>query len=114
MAGLLLSVLGLWAWLAFVRLQQRWLLSQCDGALNAVEQLGLTVAPTGLRSRLIARGAVGDGRLRVDWRTGLLGPRTVIIGPDGVVRLPLLRTAQALQQALIPQPDPLVPPPGSP
>ncbi|NOY25893.1 MAG: hypothetical protein GXP62_08480 [Oligoflexia bacterium] len=102
----MLIVLGLWAWLAFVRLQQRWLLSQCEGALDVAEELGLVVAPNGFQTRLVARGVVADGPVRVYWRTGLLGPRTVIRGPDGIVRLPLLRTSQALRVALIPQPEP--------
>lgn len=100
LVGLLLAVAAAWSWYAMARLHQGWLLEQVGDALDAAEGRGLRLQPTGLRARLVAQGAADAGPVRIEWRTGVLGPRCVVIGPGGRRRLPLLRTAQDLDRAL--------------
>lgn len=100
MAGLLLMVGGLWAWYAMTRLHQLWLAEQAEAALDAAELQGLVLAPTGLRARLVATGRLASGAVRVEWRTGLLGPRTIVWRGGRPRRYELLRTADQLDRAL--------------
>ena len=101
LSGLLVAVLGLWAFYGWVRLQQAWLLDQAIEALEAAADRGIALAPTGFRTRLVAQG---EG-LRLEWRTGVLGPRCVLKRGGQRRRLPLLRTARELDQALSPPQD---------
>lgn len=99
LSGLLVTVVAAWALYLVHRLQQGWLFSQVQEALARAAERGLVLAPTGLRSRLVARPAEGAGP-RIEWRTGILGPRTVVRASGGTRRLPLVRTAQELDAAL--------------
>lgn len=95
--GLLVAVVAAWAWLLYARLEQAWLEHAAGEALDAALARGLRLRPTGFRARLIAHG---DDGLRVVWRTGLLGPRTVIVQRGQRRPLPLVRTRAELDQAL--------------
>lgn len=96
LAGLLVAAALPWALYFFSRLQQDWLEEASAGALDALGKHGLALAPAGLRSRLVAVGQ----DLRIEWRTGVLGPRTVVRRGDQRRVLPLVRTADELGRAL--------------
>lgn len=100
MSGLLLTVVAAWAWYGMIRLHQGWLLAQVEGALERAEQRGLVLSPLGLRARLVVRPADDAPTVRIEWRTGVLGPRTLVRSSAGTRRLPLVRTADELDQAL--------------
>lgn len=99
LSGLLLLVLAFWGRLFFARLQQEWLLLRAGEAVRRAEDLGLQLAPVGLRSRLRVDGLVKGRRVQVEWRTGLAGPYCCVV--QGSCRvLPLLCTATELDDAL--------------
>lgn len=100
LSGLLVTVVAAWAFYGINRLQQGWLLSQVQGALDRAAERGLTLSPLGLRARLVARPTEGAAAPRIEWRTGVLGPRTLLWSAQGARRLPLLRTAAELDEAL--------------
>ena len=96
MAGLLLVVAGVWAWYAFNRLQQQWLLANAGPALDHAEARGLKLRPLGYRARVVAAGP----DVVVQWRTGILGPRTVVRTASGRRCVALITDAAALEAAL--------------
>lgn len=97
LSGLLVAVAAPWLFVVFHRLQQAWLEQAAGAALDALPAHGLELQPTGFRSRLVARG---PGSLEVSWRTGVLGPRTVVRRGDERRVLPLVRTPDELARAL--------------
>lgn len=101
LAGLLLIVAGWWALVAFNRLQQQWLLGAAGSAMARAEARGLVLQPLGFRARVVARGPGRSGAaIVVQWRTGLLGPRTVVRTSAGRRRLPLVADGAALDRLL--------------
>ncbi|MCB9781099.1 MAG: hypothetical protein H6742_21210 [Alphaproteobacteria bacterium] len=97
--GLLSLVLVLWAWYFFQALQRAWLVEQAHDAIAAAQDAGLALKPTGFRARLVAVGTIDGRPVRVEWRTGVLGPRSVVRG-NSTRRLPLITSPGELQQAL--------------
>lgn len=104
LSGLLLLVLAFWGRVFFARLQQEWLLLRAGAAVERAEERGLSLAPVGLRSRLVVSGEVDGRPVRLEWRTGLSGPHCVVV--RGAQRLsarrvlPLLCTGEELDRAL--------------
>ncbi len=100
LSGLLLAVAALWAWAAFNRMQRDWLEEAADDALDGAEDLGLDLQPEGYRARLVVAGQAQGRRVRVEWRTGALGPCTVVQVDQQRQALPLVRTRDQLMAAL--------------
>jgi len=96
LAGLLLAVAGVWAWYAFNRLQQRWLLDAVGPALDRAEARGLRLSPLGYHPRLVAV----SGDVEVQWRTGILGPRTLVRTAGGRRAIALVTDGPQLDAAL--------------
>lgn len=100
LSGVLLAVMAGWAMVVFNRLWQGTLRSDAAEALEHARTRGLTVLPSGLRARVVAEGAVGSERVRLEWRGGWRGPHTVIQRGDRFRYLDLLTTADDLDSAL--------------
>lgn len=106
LAGLLLVVAAPWAWYMLGRLQQGWLLEECATALDRAAALGLALRPTGFRARLVALGEVDGRPVRLEWRTGVLGPRCRLRQGDAAQPLPLLRSSAEVDAALLGEAEP--------
>ena len=100
LAGGLLIVAALWAVYILNRLWQGSLYNDARGGVEAAHALGLQLAPTGLRARLVATGAVGDQPVRVEWRGGVRGARSLIHAGAERHHTGLIDSAAALEAAL--------------
>ena len=100
LAGFFVLIGALWAWYALQRLWQEALAHDAGAGLDAAEALGLVVAPSGLRARLVAAGTVGGQRIEVHWRGGARPAHTVVMANGRSTRAPLAVDAEALHQAL--------------
>lgn len=90
-----------WAWYLLNRLWQETVAEEAGEALRAAVRLGLDVRPAAWRARRVARGRLDDGSdVRVEWRGGLLGLRTVIYRGDTVSTYPLVCDGDELAEAL--------------
>lgn len=100
LAGLLIALAAAWTWYAMNRLWQQGLSESAGEALDAAAGLGLELLPPGLRARRVARGRVSDREVRLEWRGGLTGEHCVLRLGSEARRLPLIRDAGALREAL--------------
>jgi hypothetical protein len=100
LVGLLVLVVGLWGLYLVNRLWQLSLAEQCAAAIDAAGARGLALRRGGLRARIVAVGTVGAERVRVEWRGGVLGTRSVVIRADLIARGPLIESEAALDDAL--------------
>lgn len=100
LSGILLALATLWAVVLFNRLWQASLRRDAEEAIAAAQERGLQLEPPGLRAQLAAVGNVGSEPVRVVWRGGWLGARTILRCGSDRQRLPLLRTAAELEAAL--------------
>lgn len=100
LAGFLLLLGAIWGMVLVARLWQHHLRRAAAPALGHAEALGLRVAPGGLRGRVVATGAWAGKDLRVDWRGGVWGERTVVYWGDRVRRVPLIVDGDGLDAAL--------------
>jgi hypothetical protein len=100
LAGVFLLVLGFWAGYAVARLWQISLYQEAEPAIAAAVARGLSIRPTGFASRIVCAGALGGENVRVEWRGGVLGARTIVVRGGKRSRLELVRDPKALEQAL--------------
>ena len=99
LAGLLVAVAGLWAWMFFCRLWQESLARDCASAIAAAEAMGLGLDEPGLSNRRQARAVLNGAELRVTWAGGLFGPRSRIVWGQFRWSGPLIQDEAALQAA---------------
>ena len=100
LAGVLLMLCAFWAHALLARLWQGTLLEAARSGIAAAEAAGLGVRLSGTRARLIAEGTVGGRPVRVEWRGGALGLRSVVRDQAGERVLPLLDTPESVEVAL--------------
>jgi len=100
LAGVLLLVLGFWAGYAVARLWQISLYEEAEPAIAAAVARGLSIRPTGFASRIVCSGALGGEQVRVEWRGGVLGARTIVVRGGKRSRVDFVRDGAALEQAL--------------
>ena len=106
LAAFVIILAAIWTLYAFNRLWQSSLARDAAGAIAAAEGLGLTLRPAGYGPRLVAEGRCGAagaaGRpVRVEWRGGVFGARTVLFLDGTRVASPgWLTTARDLEAAL--------------
>lgn len=100
LAGVLLLVLGFWAGYAVARLWQISLYEEAEPAITAAVARGLSIRPTGFASRIVCAGALGGEKVRVEWRGGVLGARTIVVRGGKRSRVDFIRDPAALEQAL--------------
>ncbi len=102
LAGLLVALAACWAVYLMNRLWQQSLAEEVGPALAAAQARGFVLEEPGLRARIVAVLGQGPQATRIEWRGGLLGPRTVLISPQARAELPLIRDEVALMEALGP------------
>ena len=100
LAGVLLLVLGFWASYAVARLWQISLYEEAEPAIVAAVARGLALRPTGFAARIVCEGELDDKHVRVEWRGGALGARTIVERGGERTRLELVRDGAALEAAL--------------
>ena len=100
LAGVLLLVLGFWAGYAVARLWQVSLYEEAEPAIAAAVARGLVVRPTGFAARIVCEGSFGDQKVRVEWRGGAFGARTIVVRGGKRTRVELVRDGAALEAAL--------------
>lgn len=100
LSGILLLVATLWAVVLFNRLWQASLRRDAAEAIAAAQERGLELESPGVRAQLAAVGSVGSERVRVVWRGGWLGARTILRRGSRRQRMPLVRTAAELEALL--------------
>lgn len=100
LSGVLLVVAALWGLYLVNRLWQGSLASDAAEGIEAAASRGLVLDPTGLRARLVARGEVDGGMVRVEWRGGLRGAHSVVVWKDRFARVPLIDSTEALDAGL--------------
>jgi hypothetical protein len=91
---------ALWTYYVLNRLWQQSLAEEAAGALAEASALGLDVRPPALGACLVAVGQIEGQDLRLEWRGGLYGERSVLRLGQSTRDLPLLRDAAALRAAL--------------
>jgi hypothetical protein len=102
LAGVLLLVLGFWAGYAVARLWQISLYEEAEPAIAAAVARGLAVRRPGFASRIVCEGVLDGEKVRVEWRGGALGARTIVVRGGKRARLAFVRDRAALEQALTP------------
>jgi hypothetical protein len=100
LAGVLLLVLGFWAGYAVARLWQLSLYEEAETAIAAAVARGLSIQPTGFTARIVCAGALGGEKVRVEWRGGVLGARTIVVRNGRRTRIEFARDTAALERAL--------------
>ncbi len=100
LAGLLILVGALWAFIAFQRLWQQSLGEEARSAIAAAEALGLQRQRPGYGPRVEVRGQLGGQAARLSWVGGIGGPRTVLEVGGRRQRLPFVADAGQLSAAL--------------
>ena len=100
LAGILLLVLGFWAGYAVARLWQISLYEEAEPAIAAAVARGLSIRPTGFTARIVCSGALGGEKVRVEWRGGVLGARTIVVKNGRRAQMELARDPAALERAL--------------
>jgi len=100
LAGILLLVLGFWAGYAVARLWQISLYEEAEPAIAAAVARGLSIRPGGFTARIVCSGALGGEKVRVEWRGGVLGARTIVVRGDKRTRVEFVRDATGLDAAL--------------
>ena len=100
LAGVLLLVLGFWAGYAVARLWQISLYEEAGAAIAAAVARGLVVRRPGFASRIVCEGVLDGAKVRVEWRGGVLGARTIVVRGGKHARVPFVRDRPALEAAL--------------
>jgi hypothetical protein len=100
LAGVVLLVLGFWAGYAVARLWQISLYEEAEAAIAAAEARGLVVRRPGFASRIVCEGVLDGENVRVEWRGGALGARTIVVRGKKRARVDFVRDRAALEQAL--------------
>ena len=100
LAGLLVLVGAVWAYIAFQRLWQHSLGREAQDAIAAAEGLGLRRQPAGYGPRVELRGDLDGRPARVTWLGGIRGPRTLLVVGDRRQRLPFVADGGTLRAAL--------------
>jgi hypothetical protein len=100
LAGVLLLVLGFWAGYAVARLWQISLYEEAEAAIAAAVSRGLAVRPTGFAARIVCEGRLDAEKVRIEWRGGALGARTIVVKGGKRARLPFVRDRATLEQVL--------------
>ncbi len=95
LAGVLLLVLGLWASYAVARLWQISLYEEAEPAIAAAVARGLAVRPPGFAARIVCEGTLHDQKVRVEWRGGVLGARTIVVRGGKRARVTFVRDEDA-------------------
>lgn len=100
LTGVLLLIAGLWGWVLFNRLWQSSLRADAAAGVQAAQDLGLVLRPPGVRARLVARGQVDGREVRIEWRGGVRGARSVVFLADTRTTVPLIDSPQVLHRVL--------------
>ncbi len=100
LAGLLVAVVAAWAYYVMNRLWQGSLAEDAAAAIAEAQALGFELVEGGLGARQVAVLLRDGEQIRVEWRDGVLGPRSLLYRGDEVRELPLIRDGEALRQAL--------------
>jgi hypothetical protein len=100
LAGVLLLVIGLWGSYAIARLWQLSLYEEAQPAIESAIAKGLAIRPTGFGARIVCEGTLGRERVRVEWRGGMFGARTVIVRDGRHARLTFVKDPAELDAAL--------------
>lgn len=96
----MIAIFTVWAYHFFNRLWQQSLQEEAQDAIATAARLGL--APKGplYGPRVVYTGTIGATPVRVEWRGGLRGARTILRRGEHTERLPLITTADALHAVL--------------
>ena len=90
----------MWAVYLFNRLWQQSLQEDAAAAIAAATDRGLTLTEPGYRPRLVAEGVLDGRAVRLEWRGGAMGGRTLLtVDGEGRWRA-LITDAEELQVAL--------------
>ena len=100
LAGVLLLVFGFWAGYAVARLWQISLYEEAEPAIAAARARGLRVRSPGFASRIVCEGVLDGDKVRVEWRGGVLGARTIVVRGKKRARRDFVRDGAALEEAL--------------
>jgi hypothetical protein len=100
LAGVLLLVLGFWGGYAVARLWQISLYEEAEPAIAAAVARGFAIRPTGFAPRIVCEGALDDQTVRIEWRGGVLGARTIVVRGRKRARVDFVRDPAALEAAL--------------
>lgn len=95
-----MAIAAIWGIYALNRLWQQHLAEIAAGALAEAARLGLAPMDPRFGPRQVFSGDLGGRALRVEWRGGLLGERTVLIAGGRAQVLPLICDAEGLRAAL--------------
>lgn len=102
LSGLLIAISTVWAWYVFHRLWVETIEDRAQGGISAAVAAGLVLQPAAFRARRVATGHSPQGPVRVEWRGGLLGLRSVVWVGGRRRALPLITDSHALAAALGP------------
>jgi hypothetical protein len=100
LSGLVILLAAVWCVYLHNWLWQRSLQQDAREALAAAQDLGLELKPLGIRARLVAVGTVGDRDVRIEWRGGFRGARTVVLFGDGVKVMAPITDAEGLSSVV--------------
>ena len=78
LSGIIVIIGTVWAWYALNRLMQESLQREAAAGLEAARAAGFALRPPEFRARLVAMGTLDGRDVRVEWRDGVLGPRSVV------------------------------------
>lgn len=100
LSGVLIAIVAVWGWYVFHQLWVETIEERATDGLAAAEAAGLSLQPAAFRARRVATGQGPQGRVRVEWRGGLLGLRSVVWVGRRRRTVPLITDAAALAEAL--------------
>ena len=100
LAGILIVIASFWASYLVARLWQQSLYDDAHVAIEAASAKGLPLRRPGLRSRLVCEGMLDGERVRIEWRGGVQGARTVLIRGRERTRVPLVVDGASLETLL--------------
>jgi hypothetical protein len=89
-----------WAYYAFNRLWQQSLSEESAAAMAEAVRLGLVRQPPVYGPRVVFLGTLSGVPVRLEWRGGLFGARTLLVRGGARQHIALLNSAQSVQQAL--------------
>ena len=92
-----MAIAAIWCFYALNRLWQQHFNEVAAGALAEAGRLGLTLKDPRFGAVQVFEGAIDGRALRVEWRGGLLGERTVLTVAGKRRILPLIRSADELR-----------------
>ena len=100
LAGILIALAAPWILHVLHRLWRASLALDAAEGIAAAERLGLHVEPAALRARLVGKGSWEGRAVEVQWRGGVRGAHSVVRGPAGRQRVPLIDDEVRLREAL--------------